>query len=475
MTARVLAAALAGLGLLVGCSFVRPTVPEVVGPLPQQYLAATASDSATTPVERWWELFRDERLSALIDELLQQNLAIEQAFARLEQSRALARSARSARFPALGVNAESGRSMQPTSGDDFTGDSSRLAAAAAFELDLWGKLAARAGATERLAAASLEDVRTLYLGLTAQLADLYYLAVEQRAQLALTDQTISSFTDTVARVESRYRMGLVPALDVYQARQNLASAEAARHAFEANLAVADHAIAVLISRYPEQTSAGDLALLPEMPRAFPVGLPSQLVARRPDLRAALYRIEAADQNVAAAVAERFPSINLLGNYGGTRQEFATGLIEGNFWNLLGTLSAPVFDAGRRQAEVERSRAVVREAVAAYQLAALNAFREVEDALATSYANEQRIGRLLATIRATDAALRLALQRYMYGLSDYLPVLTAQRNHFEAQSRLLSVRRQLISARVGLARALGGHWMDEEISQRLTADDGGPLQ
>jgi outer membrane protein TolC len=129
------------------------------------------------------------------------------------------------------------------------------------------------------------------------------------------------------------------------------------------------------------------------------------------------------------------------------------------------------DGGRRRAEVERTRAVLQERVAAYRQSVLDAYREVEDALAANRTGEERVLRLAETEQATEAALRLSLQRYLYGVSDYLPVLTAQRNHFQTQSELLSARRQLIASRISLARALGGDWMNDMIEQRSAALQG----
>lgn len=454
-----------------GCSLHQPTVVTLPVALPEHYLEQSAASPSRDPVGPWWYIFADSQLDSLIADLFGQNLQIEQGFARLQQAQASRQKIRSAQFPALDINGEAGRSRQPSFAGDFTGNNSQLAAAASFEIDLWGKLSSRTRAGDKELEASYEDLRTLYLGLTAELAEFYFLAVEQRAQINLTLETIRSFEDTVQRVESRYRMGLVPALDVYQARQNLGAARATLYNFEANLANAEHAIAVLVGRYPDRTSAGDLGQLPTAPETFPTGLPTELIGHRPDLRAALRRVEVADAEVAVAIAERFPSINLLGNFGQTRQDFSTGLIEGDFWSLLGSLTMPVFDAGRRKAEVDRSKFRLQEAVAAYQQAVLNAFREVEDALAGNQTTEVRITRLIETTDATGSALRLSLKRYMLGVSDYLPVLTAQRNDFEAQSALLTARRQLVSARISLARALGGRWMDSQIERRLASQSG----
>jgi len=458
-----------GVALIVSaCSFYPTTVVELPGQLPAQYIEQEQSAEVTAVIDRWWEQFNDEQLNDLMEQMFRQNLQLEQSLARLQQARSTVKTVRSARFPNLSANGQAGSSMEPTFAGDFTGDNYQFSGAAAYEVDLWGKLAARAKAAGKGYEASYEELRTLYLGLSAQLVDLYYLAVEQRSQLALTDETINSFSDTVGSVEERYRLGVVPAVDVYQSRQSLSATKASRHLFAENLATAEHAIAVLLGEYPDRDSAGSLAILPTTTEAFPAGLPSELIGRRPDLRASLWLIEAADANVAAAIADRFPSINLIGSYGTTSRDFSTGLIEGDFWSFLGNFTLPIFDAGRRRSEVDRNKAIVRERVAAYQQAALNAFREVEDALAQNRETELRIVSLEETERATNATLRLSLDRYTYGITDYLPVLTVQRSHFEAQSRLLSARRQLISARIALARSLGGEWMSVEIEKRQTA-------
>ncbi|PLY02174.1 MAG: hypothetical protein C0623_04090 [Desulfuromonas sp.] len=450
---------------LSACSFYPKSQVRLPEDLPESYLQQTEETILANRVERWWESFDDVQLNEMMTVLFRQNLQIEQSYARLQQVRSLLSSARSGFFPVVNAEGQAGESMQPTALGEFTGENYQFSGAAAYELDLWGKIASRARSAGKGYEASLEDLKTLYLGLSAQLAELYYLAVEQRAQVALADETIHSFTSTLESVEARYRLGIVPAVDIYQARQSLTAARSSRHRFAAALATTEHALSVLIGKYPKQGMAGRLAELPTVQESFPAGLPSGLISCRPDLQAALRMIEAADADVAAAIADRFPSINLIGRYGYTSQEFSSGLIEGDFWNFLGNITLPLFDAGRRRAEVERNRAVARERVAAYQQAVLNAFREVEDALAENRETELRLASLIETEDATASTLRLSLDRYNFGITDYLPVLSAQRAHFEAQSRLLSVRRELVSARISLARSLGGEWMATEIDKR----------
>jgi NodT family efflux transporter outer membrane factor (OMF) lipoprotein len=285
--------------------------------------------------------------------------------------------------------------------------------------------------------------------------------------MELSDHTIESFQDTLDRVERRYRAGLVPALDVYQSRQNLAAARAQRSLFEARLLVTQNELSVLIGRFPEKEPGGNLKRLHDTP-PFETGLPSQLLTRRPDITAALLRLKASDASVAAAIADRFPSFNLIGAYGGTSDEIRNVLDSPNiFWNILLQIAQPVLDGGRRKAEVDRTEAVFSEHLAAYHKTVLNAFREVEDALVQIRTSEERIISLQESVNASESAHRLALDRYLQGLSDYLPVLTEQLRLFTAKSNLLTEKRTLISNRIQLVRSLGGEWADDAMMQYVT--------
>jgi NodT family efflux transporter outer membrane factor (OMF) lipoprotein len=454
--------------LLVGCGLQRRVAPEPPVESPSAYLEAAADDTDLPSAEEWWRAFDDAGLDRLMQALFADNLELAQGYARLQQADATLGISRAARYPSLNAAANTSRSLQPGLTEDFTGDSSRLSVAAAYELDLWGRIAAQGRQAEAGLAATRANLEVLYTGLAARLADLYFLVAEQRAQVELAGQVVASYADTARRVERRYRAGLVTSLDLYQARQALAAASSASTLYRSRLAQAEHAVDVLVANYP---GAGSWAppRLPDAPRLFAVGVPAQLLQRRPDLRAALQRVEAADAGVAVAIADRLPSISFSGNYGSLRQEITAGLIKGEFWSLLGNLALPVIDGGRRRAEVTRREGVLAEAVAAYQQAVLSAFRDVEDALAANLATEQRLVRLAESAQAAAETLREATSRYFAGLIDYLPVLAAQRADADARSRLLETRRQLLSDRVSLARALGGAWMSQEIETRLAKE------
>jgi NodT family efflux transporter outer membrane factor (OMF) lipoprotein len=447
---------------VTGCSLHTSNIAESQLKIPQTY--SHENENPAPPVGKWWERFEDEKLNSLIEEALKNNLDIAGAYERLNQSMALMRIAGASEWPVVNAEGSGGRVRQAGALGPVTEDTYRLSAAASYEIDLWQKNRSKTDAAHYDMLASEADLKALFISISAQAADLYYLAVEQRAQLELSDRTIASFQDTLERVERRYRGGLVPSLDVYQARQNLAAARSRRPLFESRLDVTLNALLVLTGRFPGKEIGGDSRELKDAP-VFETGLPSQLIARRPDISAALLRLKASDKKIASAVADRFPSFDLTGSYGGTSDQLKNILDSPNiFWNILLQISQPVFEAGKRKAEVERTEAVFREDLAGYHKTVLNAFKEVEDSLSRINASKKRIARLNESVSASESALRIALDRYMQGLTDYLPVLTGQLSHFTAQGNLLEERRQILSSSIQLARALGGEWV-EDIKER----------
>lgn len=461
---RVLFSSLVGLAVLAACSpHTRMTV-DYEQEVPEAFVEARDSVQAHVAVGKWWEWFEDEDLNRLIEDALESNLDLEQGVARLQQSEALLRSATSSRYPSVGVSADARTGSQPGPGGSSEGEDYSLSIAAAYEIDLWDKNASRSRGARFNYEAAQEEFKSLQLSIAARVADAYFLLIAQRAQLELAEQSIAAFTNSLEMVERRYRDGLVPAVDLYQARQNLAGAQASREATESTLKLAEHALAVLVNRYPGDQVAGELISLPSPPEAFPTGLPSEILTRRPDLRAALLRVKANDEQLAVAIADRFPSINLLGSYGTSRNTFSVPTISGEFWNLAAGLTLPVIDGGRRRAEVDRQEAVVAESLARYRQSVLIAFQDVEDALARNYNIERRIVHLTAAEKAAADSLRLSTERYRYGLSEYLQVVTAQVFHFEIKGNLIAARRQMLSDRISLARALGGEWPMPDTEQ-----------
>ena len=448
-----------------GCTLHQIRPVQMHTDIPETYQRTDAETLTASPAAEWWRSFNDPVLDGLMEKTFEGNLDIARFVARLRQALAITRQRKADGQPFLNLESNAGRSRQVSAAGERVGNSLDYFFAAGYEVDLWRKVESRTLVQKLESDATRQDLHALYLSLSAQVAENYYVMVEQRAKLNLIDQTIAARTDNLELVESRYREGLVSALDLYQARQNLANAKSQRPDVEATLATTAHALTVLTGGYPTADIGGDLDELPDVPDAFPLGLPSELLQQRPDIQAAMLRLEADDIEIAAAIADRFPSINLAADYGYSESDFGT-VISGTVWSFIGNLTLPLIDFDRRKAEVERTEAVYAEGLALYRQAVLTAFQEVEDSLVANRQFKENITRISAETAAAGDALRLSKAEYKDGLSTYLPVLTAQTTYFDSQTRLLSARRQLISARISLARAMGGHWMADMADHRL---------
>jgi NodT family efflux transporter outer membrane factor (OMF) lipoprotein len=271
----------------------------------------------------------------------------------------------------------------------------------------------------------------------------------------LTNTLVSSLENNHALIANRYGNGLLPATEVYRAEEALASAKNSLPTLEAALASAEHALAVLAGRFPAREQNRSPSSLPTTPPALSAGIPSRLLQNRPDIEAAFLRVAAKNQQLAATIANRFPTINLAGTYGSSRIEFDAFSVSGVFWNFLADLALPVVDGGRRRAAVEVSRAALAEELARYRKTLLLAVQEVENALAGNRTAENSLAYTDARLRATTESMLLAEQDYQHGLADYLSFLQAQQNHIKAQLDHTVARRLLLTARISLFRVLGG--------------------
>jgi len=455
------ATALALAAVAAGCAshHVAPAMGDLT--LPAAFREATAV--APRAAGAWWRAFGDPHLDRLEAEALDHNQNLAAASARLAAAESAAVAASASLWPSLDASGSITRTSRPGFFGTDTGTSHRLSLAAGYEIDLWHRIRAGREAARQEARASAADLAALRITTTAQVVDLYLLAVEGRAQLGLLNRTIASFAASVRAVEARYRSGIAPVIDLYQARQALAAARARRPAVTRALAQAEHGLAVITGRPPEAAVAGSTATLPEPPAVAPAGVPADLLVMRPDLAAALARVKAADSRAAAAIAARMPALRLTADFGRSTTAFSTGAIVGRFWDIAAALTQPLIDGGRLRAEAHQRQAEREAAAATFRATLLRALQEVEDGLTANRTGELSVARTRERVAATAATLRAASDSYRQGVSDYLPMLAAQQAHLAAESDLLAVRRGLLTDRITLARALGGVWATGEES------------
>jgi outer membrane protein, multidrug efflux system len=323
---------------------------------------------------------------------------------------------------------------------------------------VWKKAGSRAAGAMLDAEAARADLEAIAVSLVAEVTETWFELLSQRAQRELLERQIEINETFLELIQLRFRQGLASSLDIYQQRQQVVATRAQLPLVDAAIELLHHRLAVLVGDAP-QTGAGPDAgrrALPELPPMPGTGVPADLLDRRPDVRAARLRAEAADHRVAVAVADRLPSLSLTGSLS-TQSNTIGDLFRTPLWSLAGNLLGPLFDGGRRAAEVDRNRAVVDERLMSYGQALLVAMLEVDGALAQERQQILYITELEEQRELAEDTLRTARDRYREGLSDFLPVLTALQSLQRVELTLIQARRQALSFRVQLCRALGGSW------------------
>jgi NodT family efflux transporter outer membrane factor (OMF) lipoprotein len=460
-----LCAVLAGC-LPTGCSL--HSVDESVRPAVSGGEAFSVSVDGVALEHRWWRALGDERLTALVEEALSGNLDMQRARLRIDQAAAWDRQAAARLLPALDAGAAAEREW-PDRGvkhNDHLAGSVRLS----WEVDLWQRLASARKAAELETAAAREDAEAMALLLSAEVAETYFGVVEQELQLALLARQVEAGKTLLGLIELRFGQGQASVVDVYQQRQQLASTQAQLPQIRSRRRVLENRLKVLLARSPVGEPAPVSPDLPSLPPLPKLGVPSSLLANRPDLRRIRCQLIASDYRVAEAVAARLPqlTIGLERSYRGT--DFRRLTPEGLFTSLAGELAAPVIDWGEREAEVRRRQAVVREHLLAMSQAYLAAVEEVEDALWQERRRRELIAALEKELGIAQRNLKETRIRYGQGLTDYLPVLAAVQSLQALERNLLTRRRELVSIRILLYRALGGA---RPRVPAAPADDGKP--
>jgi len=428
------------------------------GELPPAFSLYTAESE---PAKRWWEEFNDPDLNALIMEMLSDNLTLKEAWARLNQVRALAVQAGAALYPDLTGTAGASYTHQRFGNGSRKTESDGtyfLGGVSSYELDLWGRI--RSGRKSALleASAAREDVSAAAMTLTAEVARRWVNIIAQRMQKRLLEHQLQTNLTFLELIELRFHMAMVSVLDVYQQKQVVEDIRAEIPLVEAREQLLRHELALLLGKPPRTVLNISRKELPEPVEIPATGLPADLLSYRPDLRAAGMRLWSADWEVAAARADRLPAISLTAQarYGEADMDL---LFDNWFLSLAGNLTAPIFDGGRRAAEVDRRVAVVDAKLSEYRQTVLTAIKEVEDALVNETKQREHINGLEQVTATARKALKEAGNRYRKGLTDYLPVLTQLLKVQSLERELIRQQASLLGARISLYRSLGGTWTE----------------
>ncbi|WP_321807187.1 efflux transporter outer membrane subunit [Burkholderia sp. BCC1993] len=480
------AVAVATAVLLAGCA-VGPDYHRPDTSIPAAFKEAPAGWKVAQPADRtdrgpWWSVYHDPQLDALVGKLNASNQTIAQSAAAYRQARALVAEARAAYFPTVGLTASgsrsrTGRASTSSSASGFGSSSSisnsySVGLDASWEPDLWGKVSRTVSAQRAGEAAAAADLANARLSQQALLAQTYFQLRTADALQKLLDDTVKSYGESLKLTQNQYAQGVAARADVIQAQTQLQSAQAAAIDNGVARAQYEHAIATLIGEPASTFSLAPNPLAAEPP-ITPVDVPSALLERRPDIAAAERRAAAANEQIGVAIAAFFPTLTLSAT-GGFQSSVWSQLftLPARFWTVGPQLAATLFDAGLRAAQTDAARATYDQDVAAYRLAVLTAFQDVEDNLASQRILAQEVDVQRQAVDSAQHALAIVTNQYKAGTVAYLNVLTAQTTAFTAQQKLATIAGQRMVSSVGLVKALGGGW-DASDMARETGDVAAP--
>ena len=439
----------------VGKSYVRPEMALPDSLMQQQ-------DSISIADEQWQAVYTDNTLRNLIARALEYNKDMLVAAARVKEMAAQKRISVANLLPQLNGKIEAEREVENYGGHSRdVGNSYEAKALLSWELDLWGNLRWKKVAAVADYLQSVESQRALRMTIVAEVAQAYYELVALDTELEIVRQTQKAREEGVRLARIRFEGGLTSETSYQQAQVELASASALIPELEQKIALKENQIAVLAGEYPSKVERGEFDLNVTWPENIPIGLPSTLLQRRPDVRQAEQQLQAAMAAVGIAYADRFPRLT-ISLVGGLENDELKGFFESPFSYVSGNLVAPLLTFGKKKAQYKASLAAYDEKRFAYEQKVLEVFREVNDAVIT-YRKKRRTSELqLNLFEAAQKYVDLAQLQYFNGVIRYIDVLDAHRKFFDAQIGLSNAVRDEYLAMVNLYKVLGGGWETSPI-------------
>ncbi|QWG25989.1 efflux transporter outer membrane subunit [Bradyrhizobium sediminis] len=446
-----------------GCILTRD-LPDPALDIPQGYKAARSADPDAPPALDWWRGFRSPELTALMEEAQTVNLDIAAATARFIQADAQARIAGAPLLPSLSGTGQqtyarsSGSSASGLTNGGRETTNYQASLSASYEFDFWGKNRDAAQAAEETAIASRFDRDVVALTALVSVANAYFQVLSAQDRLRTAERNITSASRILDAIKQRLQAGTGTDLDVAQQESVLASQRAAVPPLRQALALNVNALATLVARPPEsvRVSGGSLNRIAS-PRVTP-GLPSELLTQRPDIRRQEAQLASATANVGNARAQFFPSIKLTGA-GGYQSSSLVSLFQPQaaFFNVVGSLTQPIFDGGQILGNFELTRARQDELLQAYRKTVVSAFADVDNALVSIRQTTEKLRLQREVLAASRRAFQLSEQQLRAGTADIVTVLNTQLTFFQAEDSMSQAQLARMLAIVSLYQALGGGW------------------
>lgn len=468
-------------GLLSGCATLAPDYDRPETPAAGAYPAAQGEQAGIRAVDIGWrDFFEDARLQELVDVALEQNRDLRAAVLNIEAARAAYNIQSAERLPSLDAQGSFTRGRTPASVSPIgAGTSSQYQVGlgiAAFELDFFGRVRSLSQAALAEYLATEEAARAAQISLVAEVGRAYLAERAFSEQLGLARQTLAARKDSHQLVQQRYDAGAASALELRQAETLVEAARVSLAGLERQQAQAMNALTVLVGvpltelELPQPLALSQQSLLTEIP----AGLPSELLIQRPDIRAAEQRLISANANIGAARAAFFPRISLTGTVGTASSELSDLFGSGTgLWTFMPQISLPIFNSGRNRANLALAEVRKNQAITDYERTIQQAFREVADALVARDSLEQQVAAQGRLLQAQSARLALAEQRYESGVANYLEVLDAQREQFDAEQALVQARQLRLQNAIDFYRAAGGGLLEASVTADSVTQAGAP--
>ncbi|WP_285162832.1 efflux transporter outer membrane subunit [Shewanella goraebulensis] len=454
--------------LLSSCAM-GPEYERPVLEIPEQYHDDLAQESQTNlGLSKWKEFYLDPELQVLISHALSQNLDLETVRSRLIAARSKVTVTDAALYPSLGLEAGAERSIDSaiTSTDPDHGNEFTLDGVVSWELDIWGANRRRSEAEYANFISAQDSLNLAVISLISDVASRYYewLDIEQRYQIALNTVEIRLKERDLSRL--RKKNGVISGLQVRQAEVEYQSAKVTLPDLDFERKAKSNQLKILLGEfnYPLEVKTGTELLedIQLFPTTFAVGVPSQMLSQRPDVKAAEQALIAANANVGVAKTAFFPQFTISGSYGTETDDLSSIFdSQGVTWSLLGGITAPIFNAGSISAQYEIAKQEYKQANLAYRSIVLRAYFEVNDAMNSFRRSELAIEAQQDLVAASKEYTRLAMLRYRNGVSSSLDLMDAQRSLFNAELTLSQVRRDRLLSMITLYRSLGGGVLTEQ--------------
>jgi NodT family efflux transporter outer membrane factor (OMF) lipoprotein len=451
---------------MVGPDYVRPTAPTTPSYKDAgSWKPAEPRDHASRG--KWWEIFGDPQLNVLEEQVDVSNQNVLAAEAQYRQAQAIVQQARAGLFPTVGGTASMSRSQSPNLANRPVNSTApvnnyTLSLDATWEVDLWGRVRRQLEGSEATAQATAADLESVRLASQTQLAQSYFLLRVADAQKRLLDDTAAAFERSLQLTQNRYAAGVAAKVDVVQAETQLRSTQAQAIEVGVQRAALENAIAVLIGQPPATFSLPPAPLTAVSPH-IPIGLPSELLERRPDIAAAERQVAAANAQIGVAQAAFYPSLTLTGS-GGFRSSDLGDLLSrpSRFWAVGPALAQVLFDGGLRRAVSDQAKAAYDAQVAAYRQTVLTGFQEVEDNVAALRILEQEALVQDQAVGLARQSVELTTNQYKAGIVSYLNVVAVQTVALNNERTAIGILGQRLTASVLLVKALGGGWTISEL-------------